>query len=358
MTHRVKKDFSELYDKSDIFFVSRVEETQNKEKPEQLVVHPSRNGTIVTAQDKKGKLIETIHLAHYQENIHEMMVAQSALINEEYTQLGFVSNPPIKYVLQPIVLYDGDSPSEMINVVISLYDDGFLIIDFDFLFKNVPFSDLQNFEMPEDIEHYMKRKCLIPNIVLCKNSIEPNIYNRDKVTVSKSIDYYLKYIHELFADSIEMRSNDTYKNYSLISYDGEPENFNSVSNELRADLYWIVNMPRSINEQSKAVYDKFISNYYEINKNAALYLSTVERSVIVMTRERFKINKEDLSVKSHMFTLKSYIDPIVRICLIKKMYYHDMWNFKTPNNDGDLREKETIIYKKFTIWASIDFPDK
>lgn len=337
----IKSTFRNQIKEIGIPFIKEENKNISIKKPSKIIISGTeRISHFEILNDDKD--LQSIAVTTYSSKIVELLESTRITFGNEISQVGFVKSPPIKFLLQPIILKKNASSIETIDAIVTVYEEGILIVDFDLVMHEVPFSHLQNFNDNVD-DHYLNRKCIIPEMLNTHDAVNPNYYSKESITIERAIKKYLDHIADILFDFLDRSAFKSYINYSLIKYDGEPINLDSFSPELKSDLYWIVNMPKNYTEMPKSYYTNFIDEHYTITKQAALYVSTVGRSLIVTTKAKFMVEGYELNEESQKYTLKSYIDPVIRICLMKKMYYHKIWNQNDIFNDVDLNKKETAI---------------
>lgn len=220
------------------------------------------------------------------------------------------------FLLQPIKIKYNDK-EYFINVRMSVYSTGNIIIQYTIPIENIEFKYICN-----NRNYKIDFKCFIPQYLIGESVTYD--YCNTEYTLGAAFSKYNDYVLNLF--NKDSKSNiTTFTNYTLIEYDGRPETFESMSEELKRNIYWVLNGPFGyLNEREKDTYKNLNKNRYSISNYSSIFVSTNCRSIVLYNNLQLKEQslKEYFNNQRRYESAMIYLFPSIEMILIKKSYYN------------------------------------
>lgn len=247
------------------------------------------------------------------------------------------------YLLQPILI-ECEGKVVHINVKATIYKCGILIIQYTVPVEDYKFS---NFMLIGD--KIVFDKAYLPKYIIdnCDK------YDYEEVKHEKISSLFSEYENYIIRNTSKTNNYYTYfTNITLINYDDMPSNFNSVSEDIKRKVFWIINYPfQVVNEREKAEYDSFWKNEGHLaSKYFRLFCSSNGRSIILANKDlnSVKITKDESVTfnKEEIYKLSNdFIITAIENILIKKVHY----NMLNDNTYISQKSLKSIRKKKIEI---------
>lgn len=245
------------------------------------------------------------------------------------------------FLLQPIKI-KYNNKEYLINVKISVYSTGNLIVQYTIPIENVEFKYISN-----KLNNKIELKSYIPQYML--TNAKTYDYAEKEYKLESALKMYNNYILKFFKDYSTSNSS-FFTNYTLVDYDGIPETFDSMSIELSRNIYWILNGPFGyLNEREKDTYKNLYKNRYSISNYSSIFVSTNPNSIVLYNKLQLKENslKEWFNNQKKYESSLIYMLPSIEMILIKRNYYNliSYENFNEKYSPRSLRKKYFDIIK-------------
>ncbi|MBI6875615.1 hypothetical protein [Clostridium aciditolerans] len=245
------------------------------------------------------------------------------------------------FLLQPIKL-KYNNKDYLINVKISAYSSGNLIVQYTIPLDNLEFKYISN-----NLNNKIEFKCYIPQYMLSNTSAYD--YSKEEYTLETALTRYNNHILGFFKNYPKFNVS-SFKNYTLVDYDGIPETFDGMNIELSRNIFWILNGPFGyINEREKDTYKNLHKGRYLISNFSSLFVSTNPRSVVLYNKLQPSndLIKQWFNNQGKYESAIIYLLPSIEMILIKKSYYNliSYDKFNERYSARNLRKKYYDIIK-------------
>ncbi|SCI46374.1 Uncharacterised protein [uncultured Clostridium sp.] len=239
------------------------------------------------------------------------------ILNEDSRYLG-VENILDIFFLHPIALIDSEcvEKNNYIFITATLHSSGQLILKYSIDISNESSDKLY------DIKILDKFTAKVPNILLDKNILG---YSSEIVTLEYAINMYNKHIMDILRIRMKPLINKPicFENIILGEYEKMPQNFNSISKDMKEALFFIVNRPYGyLNERNKEDYEKFIDSRYNISRYLGLFSGTMGRTLTLYNKD-YSLISSDVTDKipNKCILASTSTSAIIKLLLIKRTSY-------------------------------------
>ncbi|HFD2028434.1 TPA: hypothetical protein ACF2C8_000149 [Clostridium perfringens] len=303
----------------------------------------------ITSDDNNINLIKSNFKTYEHVFLEEKMSELIRYLNENLNSLNIEIEDFLKtYVLQPIKVENSSKKiiEKYINIYIWVYSSGCLTIQY-----TIPINDSSfgNWTQPEQNPFTLKTK--LPKYIEEDKKIEEYIFSDVEHNYNDSIAKYNNYLITKIKKKINLEKHSSnLQLFTLIDYENIPNNFDSIGAKDSAirDFFWIVHSPFTyLNETSKAKYNEFLENKYELSKYVSIFAGTQSKIIVAWNKATRELPEEVQSLisdKKYSIGMSGVIIPIHDL-LMKTIYCNSILNNQFDNSTS----KKDIIYRQEEI---------